>query len=73
MRSPKRLNFQRFKNKTISSRRIGVEHLICRLKTFLVASNRFRLDRHLYNQVIMTVCGSVRLELNYSFILSHNI
>jgi hypothetical protein len=53
IRSPKRLKFQRFKNKKISSRRIGIENLICRVKTFRVASDRFRLDRHRYNQLIM--------------------
>ncbi|MEO3706750.1 transposase family protein [Trichormus azollae] len=60
-------------NKKISSIKIGVEHLICRVKTFGVASDRSRLDRHCYYQVIMAVSGLVRLELNYSFILSHNI
>jgi hypothetical protein len=53
-------------NKQLSSLRISVEHLICRVKTFHVASDRFRLARHRYNQVIMTVCGLVRLHLNSS-------
>ncbi|WP_427162812.1 transposase [Aliinostoc sp. HNIBRCY26] len=57
----------------MSSARIGVEHLICRVKTFRVASDRFRLARHRYRQVIMTVCGLVRLHLNSDKILSHNI
>ncbi|WP_266889367.1 hypothetical protein [Trichormus azollae] len=57
----------------MSSRRIGVEHLICRVKTFRVASDRFPLAGHGYNPVIMVVCGLVRLDLNYSFILSHDI
>ena len=60
-------------NKKLSSRRIGVEHLICRVKTFRVASDRFRLARHRYYQVIMAVCGLVSLDINYSFILSHDI
>lgn len=64
---------QKEENKQISSARIGVEHLICRVKTFRVASDRFRLARHRYRQVIMTVCGLVRLHLNSDKILSHNI
>jgi hypothetical protein len=64
---------QKSENQKLSSRRIGVEHLICRVKTFRVASDRFRLARHRYNQVIMAVCGLVRLHLNYSFILSHDL
>ncbi|WP_430794850.1 transposase family protein [Trichormus azollae] len=59
--------------KKISSRRIGVEHLICRVKMFGVASDRSRLARHPYYQVIMAVSGLVRLDINYSFILSHDI
>ncbi len=64
---------QKEENKKISSRIIGVEHLICRFKTFRLASDRCRLARHHYNQVIMAVCGLVRLDLNDSFILSHDI
>ncbi|MBD2255002.1 transposase family protein, partial [Nostoc parmelioides] len=60
-------------NQKLSSRRIGVEHLICRVKTFRVASERFRLARYRYHQVIMAVCGLVRLHLNYSFTLSHEL
>ncbi len=60
-------------NKKLSSIGIGVEHLICRVKTFGVASDRFRLARDHYYQVIMVVCGLVRLDLNYSFIVSHDI
>lgn len=59
-------------NKHLSSRRIGVEHLIGRLKIFRVASEKFRLARHRYTQVIMTVCGLVRLRLNQSGILAVN-
>jgi hypothetical protein len=64
---------QKEENQQLSSRRIGVEHLICRVKTFRVASERFRLARHRYHQVIMAVCGLVRLHLNYSFTLSHEL
>ena len=55
---------QKQENKHLSSRRIAVEHMICRVKIFRVASDRFRLARHRYSHVIMTVCGLVRLRLN---------
>ena len=38
-----------------------------------MASDRFPLAGHRYNPVIMAVFGLVRLDLNYSFILSHDI
>lgn len=59
-------------NRQLSSRRIGVEHMICRVKIFRVASERFRLSLNRYNQVIMTICGLVRLRLNRSYILTIN-
>ncbi|MFW9261309.1 transposase [Nostoc sp. CALU 546] len=55
---------QQIQNKELSSRRIAVEHLICRLKTFRIASERFGLNRNKYSQVIKTICGLVRLRLN---------
>ncbi|MEH1968336.1 transposase family protein [Nostoc sp.] len=55
---------QKIQNKELSSRRIAVEHLICRLKTFRIASERFGLNRNKYSQVIKTICGLVRLRLN---------
>ncbi|MBW4458024.1 MAG: transposase family protein [Nostoc indistinguendum CM1-VF10] len=58
---------QKQENKELSSRRIAVEHMICRVKIFRVASDRFRLARHRYNQVILTVCGLVRLRINRLF------
>lgn len=63
---------QKEDNKQLSSRRIGVEHLIGCVKIFRVASDKFPLARHRYNQVIMTVCGLVRLRLNQSVILAVN-
>ncbi|WP_081462892.1 transposase family protein [Trichormus azollae] len=36
-------------NKELSSRRIFVEHLICRVKILRVTSDRFRLARHPYS------------------------
>lgn len=61
---------QKQENKQLSSRRIVVEHMICRVKIFRVASDKFRLARHRYSQVIMTVCGLVRLRINRLFSLT---
>jgi hypothetical protein len=63
---------QKQENKQLSSRRIAVEHMICRVKIFRVASDRFRLARHRYSQVIMTVCGLVRLRMNRLLFLTIN-
>ena len=63
-KNPEISELQKQKNKQLSSRRIAVEHMICRVKIFRVASDKFRLARHRYSQVIMAVCGLVRLRLN---------
>jgi DDE superfamily endonuclease len=76
MKKPKKAELselQKEANKQLSSRRIAVEHMICIVKIFQVASSRFRLARHRYSQVIMAVCGLVRLRLNRSVILNINI
>ncbi|MEH1821806.1 MAG: transposase family protein [Nostoc sp.] len=52
---------QKNQNKELSSRRIAVEHLICRLKIFRIASERFGMNRNTYIQVIKTISGLVRL------------
>jgi len=64
---------QKAENKQLSSRRIGVEHLIGKVKIFRVASERFRLARHKYSQIIMAVCGLVRLRLNRVLSLTINV
>ncbi len=46
-----------------STRRIFVEHLIRLVRIFRVAKERFRLHPDTYEQVILTVCGLVRLRL----------
>jgi len=51
-------------------RRIGVEHLIGRIKIFRVASDRFRLARHKYEQVILSICGLVRVRMERKCILN---
>jgi hypothetical protein len=55
---------QKAENKEFSStRRIFVEHLIRLVRIFRVAKERFRLHPDSYEQVILTVCGLVRLRL----------
>ncbi len=51
------------KNKELASERIFVEHLIRLVKIFRVAGERFRLNSHKYEQVIMTICGLVRFRI----------
>ena len=50
-------------NKGISSQRIYVEHVIRMLKIFRAAKERFRMNRNKYEQVILTICGLVRLRI----------
>lgn len=54
---------QKSENKVFSSQRIYVEHLIRLLKIFRIASERFRLHSDTYEQIILTVCGLVRLRI----------
>jgi hypothetical protein len=54
---------QKDENKALSSNRIFIEHLIRLLKIFRIASQRFRLNFETYEQIILTVCGLVRLRI----------
>lgn len=54
---------QKAENKDISSNRIFVEHVIRLVKIFRIAKERFRLHSDTYEQVILTVCGLVRLRI----------
>jgi hypothetical protein len=54
---------QRDENKALSSNRIFIEHLIRLLKIFQIASQIFRLKLNTYEQIILTVCGLVRLRI----------
>lgn len=47
----------------LSSKRIFVEHRIWSVKIFRVTQERFRLNPHKYEQVILTICGLVRLRI----------
>lgn len=54
---------QKDENKALSSNRIFIEHLIRLLKIFRIASQRFRLKLETYEQIILAVCGLVRLRI----------
>lgn len=54
---------QKAENKTLSSKRIFVEHLIRVVKIFKIVQERFRLQKSRYNSVILTVCSLVRLRI----------
>ena len=54
---------QKAENKTFSSNRIFLEHIIRLLKIFRIASERFRLHYQVYERIIITICGLVRLRI----------
>ena len=54
---------QKEENKVLSSKRIFVEHLIRIIKIFQIASQRFRLNSDVYKEIILIVCGLVRLRI----------
>lgn len=54
---------QKQENQEFSATRVFVEHIIRLIKLFRVAQERFRLNRETYKQVILTVCGLVRLRI----------
>lgn len=54
---------QKSENSVLSGSRIFVEHIIRLIKIFRIASMRFRLHCATYEQVILTVCGLIRLRI----------
>ncbi len=54
---------QKAENKEFSSKRIFVEHVIRLVKIFPIARQRFPLNSRTYDQVILTICGLVRLRI----------
>lgn len=50
-------------NKEFSSKRIFVEHVIRLIKVFHISKQRFPLNYLTYEQVILTICGLVRLRI----------
>jgi DDE superfamily endonuclease/Helix-turn-helix of DDE superfamily endonuclease len=63
---------QKEQNKAFSAKRIFVEHRIRSVKIFRVVQERFRLNPQKYEQVILTICGLVRLRIR-ALILSLEI
>lgn len=63
---------QKEENKVVSSDRIYVEHVIRLLKIFRIAKERFRMKGDKYEQIILTVCGLVRLRIG-SLILPNSL
>ena len=54
---------QKESNTEFSSKRVFVEHRIRSIKIFRVVQERFRLNPQKYEQVILTICGLVRLRI----------
>jgi len=54
---------EKAENKKLSSKRIFVEHVIRLLKIFRITQQRFPLNSRTYEQIILTVCGLVRLRI----------
>ena len=54
---------QKEQNKAFSAQRIFVEHRIRSLKIFRVVQERFRLNSQKYEQVVLAICGIVRLRI----------
>jgi hypothetical protein len=54
---------QKEENKKLSSHRIFVEHVIKLIKVFRIAQQRFPLNSRTYEQIILTICGLVRLRI----------
>lgn len=61
---------QKAENKEFSSKRIFVEHVIRLIKIFQISRQRFPLNSRTYEQVILTICGLVRLRTG-TLILPH--
>jgi hypothetical protein len=54
---------QKAQNKAFSAKRIFVEHRIRTVKIFRVVQERFRLNPHKYEPVILAICGLVRFRI----------
>lgn len=62
-RKQKLSEHQKAEKKILSSKRIFIEHLIRIIKIFQIASQRFRLNTDVYKEIILTICGLVRLRI----------
>jgi len=54
---------QKSENKELSSKHIFVEHVIRLVKIFQIARQRFPLNSRTYEEVILPICGLVRLRI----------
>ncbi|MBD2607037.1 transposase family protein [Scytonema hofmannii FACHB-248] len=54
---------QKTENKILSSKRIFIEHLIRLVRIFKITSQKFCLHSNIYKEIILTVCGLVRLRI----------
>lgn len=54
---------QKQANQEFSAQRVFVEHVIRVVKIFRVAQERFRLHPETYEQIVLAVCGLVRLRI----------
>nr|WP_071588904.1 transposase family protein [Fischerella sp. FACHB-380] len=54
---------QKEENKKLSSQRIFIEHVIRLVKILRIAQQRFPLNSRTYEQIILTICGLVRLRI----------
>lgn len=52
-------------NRQVSQQRVYVEHLIRVIKIFRIAKEEFRMRERMYEMVIGSVCGLVRLRVQY--------
>lgn len=59
---------QKEENRSLSKQRIFVEHLIRVLKIFKASQERFRLRKDRYAEVLLTICGLVRLRKGSLFL-----
>lgn len=50
-------------NKELAKKRIFVEHLIRLVKVWRIAQERFRLNARKYEQIVLIICGLVRLRI----------
>lgn len=53
-------------NRSLSQKRVFVEHVIRVIKIFRVAKEEFRMRSRMYEVVISCVCGLVRLRVQYA-------
>lgn len=62
-RGGKLTSVEKEQNRTLSKRRVYIEHVIRRLRIFGILQGRFRLRSRYYQQVMLTVCGLSRLRM----------